>query len=335
MIFPMANIATLVGPDGTTANEGIGLTSLIASIFVVFFGILSIVSGYLQAVHDVGNLYLTGFLLFWAQLSWMPFLTDLTDVAKGARSGEAFIPAAYEPSETDVRFVGAMGMMGILGYGSGFLGSLSFIHFSLYAFQAGKPGDRPGYYYAGRLTFYTFANFLVGLAQLMLGIYVLRSVGSGPLPDGPVSVAMFLVNFPEISVTVGLVQVLNALYGMVRSFGFHGGENDSLFQATTLFQAICTIVLQVLVQVSYAPGGTAAAAAPSQTMITLGISVIVAYLDFKMRITPDALPRNYYGLEEVEVESSGTETEKRDIETENRDIESEQEEIITEQAQNH
>lgn len=71
LIFPMADIASLVGPNGTTASEGIGLSALIGSIFVVIMGILGIVIGYLQAIHDYGHKYLTGFFLAFVQLAWM------------------------------------------------------------------------------------------------------------------------------------------------------------------------------------------------------------------------------------------------------------------------
>jgi hypothetical protein len=71
LIFPMADIASLVGPNGTTASEGIGLSALIASILVVIMGILGIVVGYLQAIHDYGHKYLTGFFLVFIQLAWM------------------------------------------------------------------------------------------------------------------------------------------------------------------------------------------------------------------------------------------------------------------------
>jgi hypothetical protein len=243
----------------------------------------------------------------------MPFITDLTDVGKAARSGAAFIPPVYDPSEGDVKFVGAMGMMGILGYGTGFLGSLAFIQFSLYAFQAGKPDARNGSYYKGRLTFYSFCLFVVGLSQSMLGSYVRKNIGSGPLESGPVAVAMYIVHFPEISIFVGVVQVLNALFGMARSFGMHSGANDHIFQATTYFQWLCTVTFQILVQVAYAPGGAAAAAAPSQTMLTMGINFIVAYLDYKMRSTPDELPHDYYFIEEAS-DSDKEEVEVEDVE---------------------
>lgn len=313
LIFPMAKLATLVGPNGTTASEGIPLSGLIASVFVIFMGLTSIPTGYLQCVHDWGHKHLTGFLILFTQLAWMPFITDLTDVGKAARSGAAFIPPAYDPSEGDVKFVGAMGMMGILGYGTGFLGSLAFIQFSLYAFQAGKPDARNGSYYKGRLTFYSFCLFVVGLSQLMLGSYVRTNIGSGPLESGPVAVAMYIVHFPEISIFVGVVQVLNALFGMARSFGMHSGSNDHIFQATTYFQWLCTVTFQILVQVAYAPGGAAAAAAPSQTMLTMGINFIVAYLDYKMRSTPDELPHDYYFIEEAS-DSDKEEVEVEDVE---------------------
>jgi hypothetical protein len=53
------------------------------------------------------------------QKQTQPFITDLTAVGRAAKSGNAFIPDAYEPSTTDIKVVGACGMMGILGYGVG------------------------------------------------------------------------------------------------------------------------------------------------------------------------------------------------------------------------
>mmetsp|Transcript_12413 Transcript_12413/g.21734 ORF Transcript_12413/g.21734 Transcript_12413/m.21734 type:complete len:353 (-) Transcript_12413:221-1279(-) len=295
LVFPMANLATRVGPDGTTDNEGIPLSSLIASVFVITLGMIGLLTGYLQAVHDFGNLALTGFLLLFNQLAWMPFITDLVAVGKAAASGEAFFPPEYDASPSDVKFVGAMGMMGILGYGTGFLGSLAFVGFALYSFQAGKPGDRPGSYYAGRLNFYGFALFLVGLAQLLLGTYLLTKFSAGPLPYGPVGVAMFVVNFPEISIVCGAFHILIALYGfLARSIGILNSEDNHSYQVAVFAGWVCTVSMQILVQVGYNPGGVMAAAAPSQTMLTLGIFVINAFLDFKRRTTPNQVPMNYY-----------------------------------------
>jgi hypothetical protein len=350
LIFPMADIASLVGPAGTTPNEGLGLAFLIASIIVVSVGILGIIIGYLQTIHDYGNKHLTGLFLIIIQLTWMvssqrsvalnptqvvivicltsalphfessmsqPFLTNLTAVGQGARSGAAFIPAEYNPSAADVKFVGAMGMMGVLGHGSGTVGSLALAGFALYAFQVGKPGDRPGSYYGGRLTFYAFALFLVGIAQFLLGIYVLVNFGTGPLPNGPIVVAMFVVNFPEISVFCGLLNVLTSIYGGARSYGMLSSKDDDSYSMLMLFGWVCNITLAVMVQVAYNPADAAAAAAPSLSMLTSAVYAINAFLDFKMRSTPNDIPADYYseeggtqkeGLDIVEASPDGGET---------------------------
>jgi hypothetical protein len=297
LVFPLANIATRVGPDGTTASEGIPLSSLIAGVFTINMGIVSMVLGYLSLVHDYGNKYLTGSLIAFTQFAWMPFITDLTDVGKTARSGVGFIPGAYDPSEGDVRFVGAMGMLGILGYGAGFLGSLAFMQFALYSYQTGNPQTRNGSYYRSRLSLYSFELFLVGLSQLLLGIYTIRNFGQGPLENGPVAVAMYFVFFPEISIFCGLLQVLVSIFGFARSWGVADGPDNHSFQAIALFSWICTVSMQILTQVAYAEGGNAAARAPSTMMLTLGINVLPAFLDFKMRTTPEEVPADYYGFE--------------------------------------
>jgi hypothetical protein len=65
-----------------------------------------------------------------------------------------FIPPESEATAGDVRFVGIMGMLAIVGYAVGFWGSLTFTNLSLYAFQSGGPQARPGSYYKGRFGFY-------------------------------------------------------------------------------------------------------------------------------------------------------------------------------------
>ena len=111
---PLANVSSAIGPDGTTASSGLPLAGLISGCIVIFVGTVSMLTGYLALVHDYGDKYLTGFVLGAIQLTWMPFLTDLTSVGMTAASGQGFIPGIYNPTEGDVKFVGAMGMLGIL-----------------------------------------------------------------------------------------------------------------------------------------------------------------------------------------------------------------------------
>jgi hypothetical protein len=162
----------------------------------------------------------------------------LTNVGKTARSGVGFIPAAYDPSEGDVRFVGAMGMLGILGYGAGFLGSLAFIQFALYQYQSGNAQSRPGSYYRGRLSFYCFELFLVGLSQFLLGIYTISSFGKDPL-DFPVGVAMYTVYFPEISIFCGLLQILVSIFGFCRSLGVANGPTRLSLSLAGFAPSLC------------------------------------------------------------------------------------------------
>jgi hypothetical protein len=48
-------------------------------------------------------------------------------------------------------------------------------------------------------------------------------------------------------------------------------------------------------------------------MLTMGVCVIVAYLDFKMRTTPEEIPADYYGMEDTAEKEA---TEQAEPETE-------------------
>ena len=254
-------------------------------------------TGYLSLVHGYRNKYLSGFLLIWAQTAWIPYITDMTNVGKIARSGVGFIPAVYNPSVGQVRFVGACGILGIFCYGAAFLGSLAFMAFAHYAFQVGKPGDRSSNYYRSRLGTYSGLMTLVGTVQLALGAFTLSEIGSGPLSP-PVGVAMFTVTFPEISVVVGVVYLLNGLHGLLRAFGIiQASEADHSFQMGIAVQYFCTLILMIYVQIAYLPGGTLAAAAPSRACLTMGMHILPAFLDYKMRTTPQDISADCYGLE--------------------------------------
>jgi hypothetical protein len=94
------------------------------------------------------------------------------------------------------------------------------------------------------------------------------NIASGPLPKGAIGVAMFVVQFPEISVFVGLVYTLNGIFGFARCYGIMATTTDHKFQMTMAFQFLCTIFLMIITQVSWAPGGAMAAAAPSIACLT-------------------------------------------------------------------
>uniref|UniRef100_A0A7S2UB49 Uncharacterized protein n=1 Tax=Attheya septentrionalis TaxID=420275 RepID=A0A7S2UB49_9STRA len=306
----LINIANEVGPNGTTSKSGVPLSNLIAGCAQAFFGTIAMFTGYLSLVYDWGHKSLTLALIIATQLAWLPYLTALSGIAKGARN-DSFIPSAYDPSEADINFVAAMGMLGIIAHGAAYIGSLAFMEFALYAYQSGKTNDRNSSYYLGRSGLYNFLVVLAGFSQLALGSFVLHSIGNGPLTEGPVNVGVYTIYFPEISVFVGLVQILVGFFGLARRMGkLVGGKDDHSFQIACGIMWICMLVLELMVQVAYAPGPMMGGAAPTRACIIFGLAFMPAYLDAKTRTTPAELPPSYYSMEDTSSDMDKNDDEK-------------------------
>eukprot|EP00978_Attheya_sp_CCMP212_P032582 scaffold128046_cov54-Attheya_sp.AAC.1 len=62
---------------------------------------------------------------------------------------------------------------------------------------------------------------------------------------------------------------------------------------------ICMLVLELVVQVAYAPGPAMGGAAPTRACIIFGLAFMPAYLDDKTRMTPAELPPSYYSMEDT------------------------------------
>jgi hypothetical protein len=316
-IQPLAGIASLTGTDDTGAATPLEKAALASGLIQVFFGSLGMIVGYLSLIHDYGNNKMSGTLIFLTLFGLMPFITGMVDVGKAASSpyvietqrsivdgvlileeyvSNPFIPVEYLPTIRDVRFFGAMGILGILSYGTAFLGSLAFTEFAIYAFDSGKPTARDARYYRGRLLFYTFVLIIAGVSQLILGGYAIMEFGNGALRP-PVRVAMYRVHFPEISVAIGILQMLVGYYGVARYLGMVAvGPNDHQYQILLVIQWISMLLMQYLVQIGYGPGDENAAAVPTLTLLSVGLNVLPAFLDYKMRTVPQIVTNKYYGL---------------------------------------
>ena len=167
--------------------------------------------------------------------------------------------------------------------------------FALFAYQVGKPTDRTASYFQSRLTYY-------GCCLLSLG-----SLNSCLAPTSPpslvlvlylpaIGVAMYIVHFPGINIFVGLIQLLTGIFALLRRYGImNNGKDDNRLQYCACFMWLCMLSMQILTQVGYAPEGMLAPAAPTIACLSLGISLMSAYLDYKMRNTPEILPADYYG----------------------------------------
>jgi hypothetical protein len=324
-IQPLAGITGFFSLDNLEESTLLQQVAVAGGVCQLIFGLLGMVVGYLSLVHDYGNPKLSGVLILLTQTAYVPFVTELTAVGQVATAPyeygsvetitqdgnellleeyviNPFLPADYLPTEQDVRFFGAMGILGILAYGMAFFGSLGFTKFALYAFDKNKPNARNADYYRSRLLCYTFLLVLAGMSQLLLGAYTITEYGTGPL-EPPMRVAMYVISFPEISIVVGSIQMLVGYYGIARYLAYVPvGPKDHQYQLLLLFQWICMVALQYLTQITYSndpsagAGNNAAASVPSLALLSVGLNVLPAFLDYKMRTIPTHISKEYYGI---------------------------------------
>jgi hypothetical protein len=95
---------------------------------------------------------------------------------------------------------------------------------------------------------------------------------------------------------------------MCRRFGlFNGGSSDHSYQIGMAFTWVVVLSMMIVTQISW--GANGAVAAPIVAIVTLGIHVITAFLDFKARTTLEEIPVEYYGLmaEKIEEEDDDVE----------------------------
>ncbi|KAL3902527.1 MAG: hypothetical protein SGILL_010791 [Bacillariaceae sp.] len=298
-VFPQAGVAGLVGPDGTTPSEGMGLSALIGGVFTLTMGFLGLVVGWCLTVFGGGHKYLTLLLALFIQLAYVPFVTDLVAIGKGIKSETAFIPASLNPTPTDVLYTGVMAYFGIFGYAFGYLGAMAFLAFAIYAFQNNNPQARGGKYYKGRLVFYSMLQFFVGFGQFGLGAYLSAKFGTQKF-DEPVNAAVYFIHYPILAMVVGAVDILNAVYGLIRGFGLMGTRPDDRSFHISSFVALFINFLGIMIQVSIGAGDAFAAAAPSLFVFTFAIHIFPAYLDHQMMTLPAELPMDYYSPNSTE-----------------------------------
>ncbi len=296
---------------------------LCTGIVQIIFGTLAMVVGYLSLVHDYGNRRLTGTLIAVTLLAWIPFLTGIIQVGitasgpyvvetKMSGPGGAtfleeyvvnpFVPEDYLPNKNDILFLSCMGILGLVSYGIGFFGSLAFLEFALYSFDAGKPTRLDARYYRRRLVLYSFVILIAGMSQILFGAYALFEFGDGRLSP-PIRVAMYRVSFPAVTVAVGSIQMFVGYYGVgsyLRLFPI--GPDDNNFQAIALGGWLLQLIMQYIVQWGFAEGNEDPAALTSVALYSFGMNILPAFLDYKMRNAPHLLRNEYYDAIDAEEE---------------------------------
>lgn len=288
--FPLARLAGVISGNGMTASSGIEFAFLMGNLIALAMGILGITVAWMELVHDYSNANFTFGISIFEILAFVPYVTDIVMIGKAANTGAAFNVPKHGGDESDVWFVGAMGMMGAATYCLFLFGSYALLVMSLHAFHSNEPTTRNAGYYRARLTFYSAVMAVAGLAQMMLGAFVLSQFGSGPIAP-PIAVAMFMIWFPEIAVFIGLIQICNGLYGMYRGLN---KVRDNTFAFTMWFQLICILVLMVCVQTWYAPKDMMAKATPTLASLTLGMSLMPIFLDNLSQTLPEEITHEYY-----------------------------------------
>jgi len=306
LVMPLANISKAFEPTGPATRDPstIPFWGMVAGISVFIIGTTGVLAGFLATVHDYSHKYLNYFLMVIIQTAWIGYITDMVAVSMAAgldASENKFIPLDYNPTNSDVRFVGAMGVLGIMVYGFSFVGSMAFLVWSLHSYTTNNFADRSGSYFRSRLTTYSLALTIAGLVQFLLGC-VCKARFDVTDKSQPVMVAFLMVTFPEISIFVGLLQLLNGLWGVARSFGVGVGKTVN-FQISLAFQWIAVLVLQDLVQVSRLPGDAGIPLTPFLAVFSLGLTLMPAYLDHKANTLPTTMPDDYYDEAQSETSS--------------------------------
>lgn len=302
-----ADIVSLTG--NPTVDAGLPLATLLAGIVQAFLGFACMGVGFMGVVMDKKSTLYTTIATASIQLAWLPFLVGLTSIGMGAVSDPSvnpFIPFdAYNPSAAAVKFLGAMSFFGLVSYAIGFIGSLGYMGFSMHAIAAGAPGDRSGLYHRGRAKLYNGLLMLAGFTQLAIGSFIINTYGNGPLPAPIFAVVYPVIFFPEISVTVGLLQMVVGAIGIARSLRAPKEDDSTWFQYLCFFMYICMMSMQILSQIAYAPDGTGAAAAPTLGCIYFGLAFMPGFLDWKSNHVPNSL-EGYYDEAVADISDEGT-----------------------------
>jgi hypothetical protein len=174
-VQPLYSAASFVGSGTHTVGNDFAI--LFGDFCIIILGVMAVGIGLAEFVVEFGDERYTSALLLWAQTGFIWIISSMTAVGRIAAGPVGFIPQAYGPSVLINHFLGAMGIIAIASYGFAMIGSVTFMGFSLYAFQAMKPHDRDRDYYVSRAAIYSAALFLAGLSQFLIGIFIIEVYG--------------------------------------------------------------------------------------------------------------------------------------------------------------
>jgi len=267
----------------------------IGNWFIFIWGSIGVFTGYMACVHDWSHKFLNMFMMCAIQTSWVAYITGMVAtgrLSKLSAENNVFIPLAYSPTDADVNFMAAMGILGIMAYSFAFVGSSAFMVWCLHAYTTGVPETRSGNYYAGRMWVYSGVLFWAGFLQFLLGCYCQSRFDMDDLKYGPVTAAFWVITYPGINIFIGLFQMFNGVWGMARIGGWFD-FNPNFFQFSMGIQWIFVLYLQIVTSLAY-NGPVFAMAAPTLAAYFLPLSLMPAYLDYKRTSLPATFSDDYY-----------------------------------------
>ena len=213
---------------GTTDTKGLPFSTLMGYVFCVTIGVVTVLIGYAAAFpqqspqhqfpSSKGAKLITTLSSIFVQTAYVLTVSTCMTVARIAIEGKSFLrssstgpPPALEDQPNN-GLLAAMGVLLILSYWFGMLGSISVLLGSLGKFQSGQGHERDGRYYGSRLFFYSFILWLGGAAQTVIGVHLemTHHTKGGPITDDGSAfykVAMLVVSYPSMSIAVGALQV--------------------------------------------------------------------------------------------------------------------------------
>ena len=111
------------------------------------------------------------------------------------------------------------------------------------------------------------------------------------------AVAMYTVYYPEMTIAMGTLQMVIGYFGIARHLDIvPASAGNHHFQAAILLQWTLMLAVQFLTQISLSFEDECPRGLPEMVLLSVGLNVLPAFLDYKMRTTPFNIPPSFYDL---------------------------------------
>jgi hypothetical protein len=293
------------GGIGLSQINGFKLPVLVSTLIQVMFGMYATLVGFSTLVatpiSDIAHT-MARILAVVVNLGPIAFILVLIRLVEGAMEGPAyyqFIPDVLSPTQLQVYFVVAMGIVGMVSVRLSLTGGLTCLALGLNAHLGGQGVDMYRRRFVIRLAYFSLLQVIGGFSQFALGVFLAASYGWGPYSQA-VHVLIYTVFFPSLAIFVGASQILWGMYGFARAVGWVKirSRDDNRFMLATLVTWLVTMILQVIVQPAYGGGMAFLAEIPAYAAVYIPSFVMPAWLEYMLRVSPDRIDPSYYSLPE-------------------------------------